>query len=424
MTVLNLENTLSLVMNENPLHFIMVGAGGTGGHLVSNLVRMVSIKNESRDSRNRHSVTIIDGDNLEEKNLLRQNFTHKDIGKNKAEVLANRYGRAYGETVGYVPEYLKGPYDLLNIIHNILEEKNSLELLERELTEEDTGLYASYMNSLDSYGYLPIVVLIDCTDNGKTRLMLHEVTTTYGDISGTIIYLSSGNEEYSGQVVMGMSTPDRGCFGYSLERSGPNDNTYNSLNLPTFYNIFPNTPLERMPTELSCAEASVSAPQNISANVTAANILFDYINRLLNHMPIQESAVFFDTRNMARSVYRFNKTDMTKLLSMVPNNRALHTCFRDASLKLTHDVEPLNWNEVLAIQEEEEEKRKQRAQDLLDGILVEVEVEEEEDTNDDDELSWFFSPEIVIEEEEDEGDSNEGDLTPEELMMYWSQRSH
>lgn len=64
MTVLNLENTLSLVMNEHPLHFIMVGAGGTGGHLISNLVRMVSIKNEGRSSWNRHSVTIIDGDKV------------------------------------------------------------------------------------------------------------------------------------------------------------------------------------------------------------------------------------------------------------------------------------------------------------------------------------------------------------------------
>ena len=45
----------------------------------------------------RHSwVIICDGDVVEEKNLVRQNFTPADQGENKARVLAERYSTVFG----------------------------------------------------------------------------------------------------------------------------------------------------------------------------------------------------------------------------------------------------------------------------------------------------------------------------------------
>ena len=42
-------------------HFIIIGAGGTGGYLIPNLARMVSIKNgEGAD----HQVTIVDAEKV------------------------------------------------------------------------------------------------------------------------------------------------------------------------------------------------------------------------------------------------------------------------------------------------------------------------------------------------------------------------
>ena len=46
---------------ETDIHFIVVGAGGTGGYLIPNLGRMVGIKNKEGSE---HTVTIIDKDEV------------------------------------------------------------------------------------------------------------------------------------------------------------------------------------------------------------------------------------------------------------------------------------------------------------------------------------------------------------------------
>ena len=56
---------------ETPYHFVVVGAGGTGGYLVPHLVRQIGLLNERiPDSRrpgrrnNKHSITLVDGDEV------------------------------------------------------------------------------------------------------------------------------------------------------------------------------------------------------------------------------------------------------------------------------------------------------------------------------------------------------------------------
>ena len=39
--------------------------------------------------------------------------------------------------------------------------------------------------------------------------------------------------------------------------------------------------MDKFPTELSCAEASVSAPQSIAANITAATAVVDLVYNIL-----------------------------------------------------------------------------------------------------------------------------------------------
>ena len=39
---------------------------------------------------------ICDGDKVEPKNLVRQNFTEADLGENKARVIAERYSEVFG----------------------------------------------------------------------------------------------------------------------------------------------------------------------------------------------------------------------------------------------------------------------------------------------------------------------------------------
>lgn len=60
----------------------IIGAGGGGSWLVPAMAMLVGKKH----------IIVVDGDTLEERNLDRQLFTEKDIGRNKAEALAERYG--------------------------------------------------------------------------------------------------------------------------------------------------------------------------------------------------------------------------------------------------------------------------------------------------------------------------------------------
>lgn len=72
---------------SKPVKIVMLGAGGTGGHIAPHLYRLLySLDRPVR-------FIIADGDVIEPKNLVRQNFIEADLGENKAQVLAERYGR-------------------------------------------------------------------------------------------------------------------------------------------------------------------------------------------------------------------------------------------------------------------------------------------------------------------------------------------
>jgi hypothetical protein len=60
----------------------IIGAGGTGGWLIPALAKMA-------DPRLFH---VWDGDDVEEKNVLRQNFSQVEVGEAKAVIMLERYG--------------------------------------------------------------------------------------------------------------------------------------------------------------------------------------------------------------------------------------------------------------------------------------------------------------------------------------------
>lgn len=355
---INFEKKIPLIFEKNhtTYHFVVVGAGGTGGHLVPNLARLISIKN---NESKQHTLTIIDNDIVEEKNLIRQNFTNNDINKNKAEVLATRYSRAYGLPINYVPSYLESPYDLFKILQNtidgyVLHLSSSLNDngYDAKTKKENEITYYTRLRNRYIHNYFEnegrsndIVVLIDCTDNNKTRLILHNFMELYSKFL-PIVFLSSGNGEDSGQVILGYR-----CQDGNFNNSSFSEDDWSKLNslkvAPSFFDIFPNIEIDKLPSELSCAEFAVSAPQNIGANINAANILFDYLNKLLNFIPINELAVFFDIKSMNRSTFYSNKTDMKRLLSMSENNY-LYYFFTNTTAEERESIsKPVLWEELL-----------------------------------------------------------------------------
>ena len=139
-----------------PVKIVMLGAGGTGAHIAPHLYRLLYALDRPV------KFIICDGDKVEEKNLVRQNFTEADLGENKAKVIAERYSDVFGLETSYVPHFIESAerlkvlikpqrFDTGRIITNPKTRRT-----EREVLSE-------------------LVILIGAVDNNRSRKLCHEV---------------------------------------------------------------------------------------------------------------------------------------------------------------------------------------------------------------------------------------------------------
>src|SRR5574338_1106728 len=80
------------VVKDVTIH--LIGCGGTGSWLAPHLARITKLLQEVHHLNVR--LAFWDYDAVEEKNIFRQNFCEAEIGLNKAETLARRFGLAWG----------------------------------------------------------------------------------------------------------------------------------------------------------------------------------------------------------------------------------------------------------------------------------------------------------------------------------------
>ena len=225
---------------SRPVKIVLVGTGGTGGYIVPQLYRLLYALD--RPIR----VILCDGDLVEEKNLGRQNFIEADLGKNKAMVLAERYSNAFGIETSYIPQYVEDEEMLEELLEPLQYPQN------RYVTNQNGEAVRKVISE--------IVILIGAVDNNRSRQVFHSVFQRAKEL----IYIDSGNSKASGQVICG------------VRRSGK-----------TFYqpvaSLYPEVleQTDKFPTELSCAEASISAPQTIAANLAAAPVVTIHIYNIL-----------------------------------------------------------------------------------------------------------------------------------------------
>jgi len=218
-----------------PVKIVMLGAGGTGGHIAPHLYRLLYSLN--RPVR----FILCDGDVVEKKNLVRQNFTPADLGENKAKVLVERYSAVFGMETEYVPAFV--------------ETEPKLKAL---LTPE--WRWVGRIGNVYGQQEQELVILIGAVDNNKSRQLCHRVFRQAKEL----IYIDSGNGEYTGQVVCGVRRGGRTYY-------------------PPIGSAYPDVleETDKFPSELSCAEASVSAPQSMAANITAATAVVDLVYNIL-----------------------------------------------------------------------------------------------------------------------------------------------
>lgn len=235
---------------DKPIKIVMLGAGGTGGHIAPHLYRLLYALDRPV------KIIIADGDIVEAKNLVRQNFISADLGRNKAQVLAERYASAFGMETLYIPNFIESEDELT------------------ELVKPDrfpAGPY-SYQH-VEGYS-----ILIGAVDNNRSRLLCHKVFNNTDDL----IYIDSGNGEFTGQVICGIRRKGR---------------TYYKPLCDLYPDVLDDT--DKFPTELSCAEAAISAPQSLVANIMAATAVVSFLYNALVLGNIEVRSVTFSTRTVS-----------------------------------------------------------------------------------------------------------------------------
>lgn len=209
---------------------LVVGCGGTGGFVAEGLCRLLAGTG--------YHLYLVDHDRVEERNLRRQNFYLADLGRFKAEALAERLASNYGMTV----DYLVSPIEQLY---------------------------------LDDRGHLTI----GCVDNPSARDILQYAGTygmgqkfSYCKMNGW--YIDAGNGEHSGQVLIGNALLSE------LQKSFyPERGLCERLPLPTIQQpalLAPAPALRR-----DCARAVEADEQSPVINQAMASLVLAFVHRLL-----------------------------------------------------------------------------------------------------------------------------------------------
>lgn len=97
---------------------VLVGLGGTGSFLARHVACLATLLEAVGKVV---SVTFIDPDRVERANIPRQNFCEAELGRNKAEALADRYRDAFGIEIGviaswFVPAMVTTRWDTLTVL--------------------------------------------------------------------------------------------------------------------------------------------------------------------------------------------------------------------------------------------------------------------------------------------------------------------
>ncbi|MCK5317588.1 MAG: ThiF family adenylyltransferase, partial [Anaerolineales bacterium] len=293
------------------IDIILVGCGGNGSYVVPQMMRFLKTLMERvnrpttagharTDANLKFEITLIDGDLIEQKNLVRQNFIAPDVGKNKAIVLAQRYGKAFGLEVGAIDKYLD---------------------------EEMAGNLIWCGNSRSQ-------IILGCVDNNATRKVLHELIVEkpkgeYVNLNH-LFWIDVANETFDGQLSIGYRSQH---FGYKADRSayGAKKNVHTNefwdeleamisemhkglpvinrglhFPMPCITEIFPEMLTGKKdfdPNDPSCAEAAEQVQQAMVTNIMSSTLMFSAFCQCVAMLidPGDENAVAGFTERRPRS---------------------------------------------------------------------------------------------------------------------------
>lgn len=159
-----------LLSPRHPVSVFVIGAGGTGSQVVTNLARMdIALRALGHPGL---YVTVFDPDTVSEANIGRQLFSESEIGLNKAVALVTRINRFFD--------------------HSWMAKNRRYPL--RATDKPDNGKLAN--------------IIITCTDNTRSRLDLWRFLKKHRSISTDnektpLYWMDFGNAQSTGQVLVG-----------------------------------------------------------------------------------------------------------------------------------------------------------------------------------------------------------------------------
>jgi len=257
------------VVKEVSIH--LIGCGGSGSWLAPHLARIAKLLEEAHHL----SVKLIfwDPDVVEEKNIYRQNFCAAEIGVNKAQTLARRYGHAWGiEVIAVAASFTRE-----NLYRNNLAQR-----------------YASSESHF----------LVSCVDNNKAR---QEIVKCCQEIP-SMWWMDTGNIKSAGQVSVGRVLQER--EGSPLRF--PSKATWLPLPSEQFPGILlPQSEPAKEEIDysgLSCADLALVDEQGLSINHAVASTAAAMLMKLLVTQDLRHHCAFVSIESGTFFVYNSPRT--------------------------------------------------------------------------------------------------------------------
>jgi molybdopterin/thiamine biosynthesis adenylyltransferase len=171
-----------------PSNIFVIGAGGTGGRLMPTLAQFVRTITRGVSPSGwveNPTIWLIDDDVVETKNLMRQNFIEKDVGKYKATVVAERYAKAFN-------------VNIFPLLRRITSDTNDIVNFNTEVVA-----LARANNPTAQINPFENAIIVICVDSAQARRDILNTFTQLDPNRGrarNLFFIDSGNEDSFGQV--------------------------------------------------------------------------------------------------------------------------------------------------------------------------------------------------------------------------------
>jgi molybdopterin/thiamine biosynthesis adenylyltransferase len=228
---------------QDPKRVIMVGAGGVGTWLASGVVRLLEWKYPGS------ALIIVDGDNYEQKNLERQDFSQMG---NKASVKALELSKQFNQTV-----VIPIPKWVVSDEHPDVDEETAKIKASNLITEGD--------------------IVIAVVDNFAARKILFDAASKLNDVD---VFTGGNDDNLFGSI-------------YHYRRRNGVDITAHPVEThPEYQN-----PPDRNPGEMSCQERAEveGGTQLLATNMAVASYILGRIQHtIVSDQNPEQSEIYFD----------------------------------------------------------------------------------------------------------------------------------